>query len=174
MKILCGGETLTRELAGELLSRSQEVWNLYGPTETTIWSTAEKVRSGNGPVSIGPQIDNTRVFILDKNAKLTPVGIPGELYIGGEGVARGYVGRPDLTSERFQPNCFGWPEERLYKTGDLARWRTDGGLEYLGRNDQQVKIRGVRMELSEIESQLNQIPEITTVHRSGNRNRSIR
>ena len=161
LKILCGGEALTRELAEELLTRSQEVWNLYGPTETTIWSTAEKVRSGNGPVSIGRQIDNTRALILDKNANLTPVGIPGELYIGGEGVARGYLGCPDLTTERFQPNLFGWPEERLYKTGDLARWRADGRLDYLGRNDQQVKIRGVRMELPEIESQINQIPEIT-------------
>ena len=161
LKILCGGEALTRELAEELLTRSQEVWNLYGPTETTIWSTVEKVRSGNGPVSIGRPIDNTRALILDKNAKLTPVGIPGELFIGGEGVARGYLGHPELTTERFQPNPFGWPEERLYKTGDLARWRSDGSLDYLGRNDHQVKIRGVRMELPEIESQLNQIPEIT-------------
>lgn len=161
LKILCGGEALTRELAEELLTRSREVWNLYGPTETTIWSTVQKVRSGNGPVSIGRPIDNTRTLILDKNAQLTPVGIPGELYIGGEGVARGYLGCPDLTTERFQPNSFGWPEERLYKTGDLARWRSDGSLDYLGRDDQQVKIRGVRMELPEIESRLNQIPEIT-------------
>ncbi len=161
LKILCGGEALTRELAEELLTRSREVWNLYGPTETTIWSTVQKVRSGIGPVSIGRPIDNTRTLILDKNAQLTPIGIPGELYIGGEGVARGYLGCPDLTTERFQPNSFGWPEERLYKTGDLARWRSDGSLDYLGRNDQQVKIRGVRMELPEIESQLNQIPEIT-------------
>ena len=160
LKILCGGEVLSRELAEELLTRSKEVWNLYGPTETTIWSTAQKVRSGNGPVSIGRPIENTRTLILDKNSQLTPIGIPGELYIGGEGVARGYLGRPDLTTERFQHNSFAWPEERLYKTGDMARWKPDGCLEYLGRNDQQVKIRGVRIELQEIESRLNQIPEV--------------
>ncbi|MEX2493020.1 MAG: amino acid adenylation domain-containing protein [Nitrospirales bacterium] len=160
LKVLCGGEALTRALAEELLTRSQEVWNLYGPTETTIWSTAQKVRSGTGPVSIGRPIDNTRTLILDKNSALTPVGIPGELYIGGEGVARGYLGRPDLSTERFQPNSFGWPKERLYKTGDLARWRADGSLDYLGRDDHQVKIRGIRMELPEIESRLNQMPEI--------------
>ena len=94
LKILCGGEVLSRELAEELLTRSKEVWNLYGPTETTIWSTAQKVRSGNGPVSIGRPIENTRTLILDKKSQLTPIGIPGELYIGGEGVARGYLGRP--------------------------------------------------------------------------------
>ncbi|MGD9851048.1 MAG: amino acid adenylation domain-containing protein [Nitrospirales bacterium] len=161
LKILCGGEALSRELAEELLARSKEVWNLYGPTETTIWSTVQKVRSGNGPVSIGRPIDNTRTLILDKNGQLTPIGIPGDLYIGGEGVARGYLGRPDLTTERFQPNSFGWPEERLYKTGDIARWRPDGCLDYLGRGDHQVKIRGVRIELQEIESRLNQIPGIS-------------
>ena len=160
LKILCGGEALSRELAEELLKRSREVWNLYGPTETTIWSTAYKVRSGKGPVSIGRPIDNTRTLILDKNSQLAPVGVTGELYIGGEGVARGYLGCPDLTSERFQRNSFGWPEERMYKTGDLARWRPDGCIDYLGRNDQQVKIRGVRMELQEIECRINQIPEI--------------
>lgn len=161
LKILCGGEALSRELAEELLARSKEVWNLYGPTETTIWSTAQKVRSGNGPVSIGRPIDNTRILILDKNSQLTPIGIPGDLYIGGEGVARGYLGRPDLSTERFQPNAFGWPEERLYKTGDIAKWRPDGCLDYLGRGDHQVKIRGVRIELQEIESRLNQIPGIS-------------
>lgn len=160
LKILCGGEVLSRELAEELLTRSREVWNLYGPTETTIWSTAQKVRSGNGPVSIGRPIENTRILILDKKSQLTPIGIPGELYIGGEGVARGYVGRPDLTAARFQRNSFGWPGERLYKTGDIARWKPDGCLEYLGRDDHQVKIRGVRIELQEIESRLNQIPEV--------------
>ncbi|MGE0474781.1 MAG: amino acid adenylation domain-containing protein, partial [Nitrospirales bacterium] len=161
LKILCGGEALSRELAEALLARSKEVWNLYGPTETTIWSTAQKVRSGNGPVSIGRPLDNTRTLILDKHLQLTPIGIPGDLYIGGEGVARGYLGRPDLTTERFQPNAFGWPDERLYKTGDIARWRPDGCLDYLGRQDYQVKLRGVRIELQEIESQLNQIPGVS-------------
>ncbi len=160
LKILSGGEALTREIAEELLKRSREVWNLFGPTETTIWSTVQKVRSGKGPISIGRPIDNTRIFILDKNSQIAPVGIPGDLYIGGEGVARGYLGRPDLTAERFQQNPFGWPEERLYKTGDIAKWRPDGSLEYMGRDDHQVKIRGVRIELQEIEAQLNQIPEI--------------
>ena len=160
LKVLCGGEDLPRELADELLTRSREVWNLYGPTETTIWSTVQKVCPGIEPVSIGRPIDNTRTLILDKNSQLTPVGIPGELYIGGGGVARGYLGRPDLTTERFQSNPFGWPEERLYKTGDIAKWRPDGSIDYLGRNDQQVKIRGVRMELPEIEARLNLIPAI--------------
>ncbi|MCA9465211.1 MAG: non-ribosomal peptide synthetase, partial [Nitrospira sp.] len=159
LKILSGGEALSRELAEKLLTRSREVWNLYGPTETTIWSTAHKVRTGNGPVSIGRPIDNTRTLILDKQFQLTPIGIPGELYIGGEGVARGYRGRPDLTTERFQVNPF-WPTERLYKTGDIAKWKPDGCLDYLGRIDHQVKIRGVRIELQEIESRLNQLPEI--------------
>lgn len=160
LKILCGGEALPRELAEELLPRSREVWNLYGPTETTIWSTVQKVHPGNGPVPIGRPIDNTRTLILDKNSQLTPVGIAGELYIGGEGVARGYLGRPDLTAERFQHNSFGWPEEHLYKTGDIAKWRPDGSIDYLGRDDHQVKIRGVRMELPEIEARLNQMSEI--------------
>lgn len=160
LKILCGGEVLTRELAEELLKRSREVWNLYGPTETTIWSTAHKVCSGDGPIPIGRPIDNTRVLILDKKSQLAPVGITGELYIGGEGTARGYMGRSDLTAERFKHNSLGRSEERMYKTGDLARWRPDGSIEYLGRDDQQVKIRGVRMELQEIECRLNQIPEI--------------
>lgn len=159
LKILSGGEALSRELAEKLLTRSREVWNLYGPTETTIWSTAHKVRTGNGPVSIGRPIDNTRTLILDKQFQLTPIGIPGELYIGGEGVARGYRGRPDLTTERFRVNPF-WPTERLYKTGDIAKWKPDGCLDYLGRIDHQVKIRGVRIELQEIESRLNQLPEI--------------
>ena len=159
LKIHSGGEALSRELAEKLLTRSREVWNLYGPTETTIWSTAHKVRTGNGPVSIGRPIDNTRTLILDKQFQLTPIGIPGELYIGGEGVARGYRGRPDLTTERFQVNPF-WPTERLYKTGDIAKWKPDGCLDYLGRIDYQVKIRGVRIELQEIESRLNQLPEI--------------
>jgi amino acid adenylation domain-containing protein len=151
-KVLCGGEALSRDLADELLSRAQEVWNLYGPTETTIWSTAEKVTE-DGPVTIGRPLANTQAYILDPFGHLAPVGTAGELHLGGEGVARGYLGRSDLTAERFLPNPFtGDARASLYKTGDLARHLPDGRIECLGRLDHQVKIRGFRIELGEIET----------------------
>ena len=153
VKALCGGESLPRELAQELLSRAGSVWNVYGPTETTIWSTLERVRSADRTVPIGRPIANTQVYVLDPNGEPVPVGIPGELYIGGMGVARGYRHAPQLTDERFIPNPFR-SGERLYRTGDQVKWMPDGKLDYVGRIDFQVKLRGFRIELGEIEAVL--------------------
>jgi amino acid adenylation domain-containing protein len=157
LKILCGGEALSSELASQLLTRCSSLWNMCGPTETTIWSSIHEVQSVNGPVPIGRPIGNTQLYILDRNQQLLPIGVPGELYIGGDGLAQGYLNRPELTDERFVPDPFR-PEagNRLYKTGDLARWLSDGNIEILGRLDHQVKIRGFRIELGEIESVVRQ------------------
>ncbi|WKA26401.1 non-ribosomal peptide synthetase [Bradyrhizobium roseum] len=152
LKVLCGGEALPTDLAGCLIERSTSIWNLYGPTETTIWSTVSRVGVKNG-VRIGRPISNTQLYILDQRGHVVPTGVPGELYIGGAGLARGYFGRPDLTAERFVPSPFG-AGERLYRTGDLVRYLADGDLEYLGRLDHQVKLRGYRIELGEIEAAL--------------------
>jgi acyl-coenzyme A synthetase/AMP-(fatty) acid ligase/acyl carrier protein len=152
LKIFCGGEALTRRLADELLKRSAEVWNLYGPTETTIWSAAWKV-APETPISIGRPLANTQFYILNKNLQPVPVGVAGELHIGGDGLARGYFNRPELTAEKFirVPSV---SEKTIYKTGDLARYLPDGSVECLGRSDHQVKIRGFRIELGDIESAL--------------------
>lgn len=155
LKIFCGGEALTRNLADQLLDRAVEVWNLYGPTETTIWSTACKVEKGEHGISIGRPLANTTILILDQNAALVPVGVVGELHIGGDGLARGYLHREKLTLEKFIANPF-VNGARLYKTGDLARYLPDGTIECLGRIDHQVKIRGHRIELGEIEAALRQ------------------
>ena len=161
LKVLCGGEALPRDLADALLSRAGEVWNVYGPTETTVWSTACKLESGDGPISIGRPIANTQTWVLDAQLQRQPVGVPGELFIGGVGVARGYWQRPDLTAERFLPDPFSdEPGARLYRTGDLARWLPDGRLECLGRLDNQVKVRGFRIEPGEIETALRDCPGI--------------
>ena len=152
LKMLCGGEGLPQELAAQLIERGAELWNLYGPTETTIWSTAEKLGRGNGNVTIGRPIANTQTYVLDRNFQPLPVGVPGELYIAGDGLSRGYRQRPDLTAERFLPNPFGPPGSRMYRTGDLARFLADGRIECLGRVDHQVKVRGFRVELGEVES----------------------
>ena len=152
VKMMCGGEALPRDLATELLDKG-ELWNLYGPTETTIWSCAEHVRA-ESTVSIGRPIANTQVYVLDARFSPLPAGVPGELYIAGDGVARGYRGRPDLTAERFVPNPFGRAGDRMYRTGDLARYLPDGRLECLGRLDHQVKVRGFRIELGEVEAVL--------------------
>lgn len=160
LKILCGGEALSRELADKLLTRGAEVWNLYGPTETTIWSTLNKLSPGMGPVSIGRPIANTQVYIIDSHLQLVPIGVPGELYIGGEGVARGYLNRPELSAERFILNPFLSDGSRLYKTGDIACFRAGGGIECLGRNDFQIKLRGHRIDLGEIESVLRGHPAV--------------
>ncbi|HEX4122820.1 MAG TPA: amino acid adenylation domain-containing protein, partial [Verrucomicrobiae bacterium] len=160
LRILCGGEALSRSLADELLPRAAALWNFYGPTETTIWSTAWKVTKDE-PISIGHPLANTQLYILDGKLAPVPVGATGELHIGGDGLARGYLGRPQLTAEKFIPNPFRKdPKARLYKTGDWARFLPDGRVECLGRIDQQVKIRGFRIELGEIETVLRQHPVI--------------
>ncbi len=161
LKMLCGGEPLPRDLARELLPRGASLWNMYGPTETTVWSSVEPITSADGPMSIGRPIDNTQLYVLDAGDSLVPVGVVGELVIGGAGVARGYRGRPDLTAERFVPDHLsGVPGAKLYRTGDLARYLADGRLECLGRADQQVKLRGFRIELGEIEAALGQHPVV--------------
>ncbi|MEH2149874.1 amino acid adenylation domain-containing protein [Nostoc sp.] len=170
LKILCGGEALPWDLVNQLLARNASLWNLYGPTETTIWSLVCQLESNESLISIGRPIDNTQIYILDQNLQPVPVGVPGELHIGGAGLARGYLNRPELTQEKFIPNPFSGSrgageqgsrgEKRLYKTGDLARYLPDGNIEYLGRIDNQVKIRGFRIELGEIETALSQHPHV--------------
>ena len=159
LRILCGGEALPRDLASSLQAAGRELWNMYGPTETTIWSSVWRVARGDGLVSIGRPIANTRVYILDRRLSPVPVGVVGELCIGGLGLARGYLHRPDLTAERFVPDAFDdRPGARMYRTGDLARYLPNGEIEVLGRMDHQVKIRGFRIELGEIESRLREHP----------------
>jgi acyl-coenzyme A synthetase/AMP-(fatty) acid ligase/acyl carrier protein len=158
-KVLCGGETVPRELATRLVDTGAEVWNLYGPTETTIWSTAHRIDSRGGSVPIGKPIANTQIYILDDHRQLVPRGVHGELYIGGDGLAKGYLHRPELTAERFVTNPFD-AAGKLYRTGDLARWLPDGNLEYIGRVDHQVKLRGFRIELGEIETAIEQLPQV--------------
>lgn len=160
LKVLCGGEALTQELADQLVATGAELWNLYGPTETTIWSTLQRVTADNARVSIGHPIANTQVYIMDEYGRPVPPGVAGELYIGGAGLARGYLNREELTAERFVINPLE-AGKRLYRTGDLVRRLQDGGLEYLGRVDQQVKIRGFRIELGEIETALERQPGIS-------------
>jgi len=154
-RALTGGEALGRDLAIALLGRVGELWNMYGPTETTIWSTCEQVVSDE--VTIGRPIANTQVHILDRLGQVLPIGVPGEICIGGEGVALGYHARPELTAERFVTGPTG---SRVYRTGDLGRWRADGRLECLGRLDQQVKVRGYRIEPGEIEALLATHPAV--------------
>ncbi len=153
-KLLCSGEPLTRVLADQLLARGDEVWNLYGPTETTVFSSVARVGRGAGAVPIGSPISNTQYYILDVNGELGPPEIPGELYIGGDGVALGYHAREELTRARFVPDRFGPKRDgRLYRTGDIVRMR-GSNLEFLGRSDQQIKLRGFRIELDEISAAL--------------------
>ena len=157
-KALIGGEGLPLDLAKQLLARSGELWNMYGPTETTVWSTCWRVENPEAGISIGRPIANTQVHVLDEAGRPCPIGVPGEIYIGGDGVAIGYLNRPELTAERFVTDPFraaaGQAGARLYRTGDLGRWRHDGWLEHQGRLDHQVKIRGFRIELGEIEANL--------------------
>jgi amino acid adenylation domain-containing protein len=157
LKILCGGEALSESLAQELLVRAGSVWNMYGPTETTIWSTVHRVRAGDtAPIPIGTPIDRTRIYILDRHGELAPLGVAGEIHIGGAGVANGYLNRPDLTGERFLADPFAVTESaRMYRTGDAGRLR-GGLLEYRGRLDAQIKLRGFRIEPGEIETVLKQ------------------
>jgi amino acid adenylation domain-containing protein len=160
-RALSGGEPLPRQLADALLERVGELWNLYGPTETTVWSTVERVEPGSSAISIGRPIANTQIHILDSSGESVPIGVVGEICIGGSGVARGYLGRPALTAERFVADAYSdVPGARLYRTGDLGRWSPDGKLYHLGRSDHQVKIRGFRIELGEIEEVLNKQPAV--------------
>jgi amino acid adenylation domain-containing protein len=163
IKILCGGEALPRDLSEQLLALDCELWNLYGPTEATIWSTEQRIvsESVSAIVPIGAPIANTQMYVLDEQQQPVPIGVGGELYIGGAGVARGYLNRPELTAEKFIADPFSdKPEARLYRTGDLGRWRADGNIEFLGRMDSQVKLRGFRIELGEIEATLTQNPVV--------------
>lgn len=163
LKALCGGEALPPRLARELLARCAGVWNLYGPTETTIWSTARRLEPGGGGagprVSVGSPIANTTAYVLGRDLELLPEGAAGELCLGGAGLARGYRNRPELTAERFATLPFA-PFERVYRTGDLAAWTTDGELDCLGRADFQLKLRGLRIEPGEIEARLLELPGV--------------
>ncbi|AUB41610.1 Acyl carrier protein [Nostoc flagelliforme CCNUN1] len=156
LKILCGGEALDYTLAQKLQQRSKQVWNLYGPTETTIWSAVSQVQN---TIAIGHPIANTQFYILDQYCQLVPIGVVGELHIGGAGLARGYLNKPELTQQKFISSPFE-SGKYLYKTGDLVRYRSDGNIEYLGRIDHQVKIRGFRIELGEIEAVLGHHPKV--------------
>ena len=170
-KALCGGEALTPDLAKALLKRGVELWNMYGPTETTVWSTTCRVKTAEPPISIGRPVANTQIYILDSNREPVPAGVVGELYIGGDGVAHGYLNRPQLTAERFLPNPFVAPSgpnsrwrasssNKMYRTGDLARYLPGGELLFLGRRDHQVKVRGFRIELGDVEAALAEHPAV--------------
>ncbi|MDN3546955.1 non-ribosomal peptide synthetase [Mucilaginibacter aquaedulcis] len=166
LKTLCGGEALPNELARELVNRTQSVWNMYGPTETTIWSAVlqidpEQHLAANGYALIGGPIANTQFYILNNAMQPVPIGVAGELYIGGKGLAKGYLGQPELTSGRFIANPFAVsPDDLIYRTGDLAKWAPNGTITFLGRIDQQVKIRGFRIETGEIESVIKEIVDV--------------
>lgn len=159
-KALCGGEPLPSDLAEALLSRVGQLWNMYGPTETTVWSTCCQILDARRGLTVGKPINNTSIWVLDAQLQPCPIGVPGEIHIGGDGVASGYFNRPELTRERFIANRYGISESRLYKTGDTGRWRESGDLECLGRTDSQVKLRGFRIELGEIEAALSHVPGV--------------
>ncbi|MFJ9773639.1 amino acid adenylation domain-containing protein [Kitasatospora sp. NPDC101157] len=158
LRALCGGEPLPAELADRLADRVGALFNMYGPTETTIWSTVDRVRPGE-PVTIGRPIGNTGCHVLDERGEPVPPGVPGELYLSGDGVADGYLGRPELTAERFVTAPAG--RGRAYRTGDLVRHLPDGRLEYLERIDGQIKLNGYRIELGEVESALRRLPGVS-------------
>ena len=158
LKALCGGEALPVALSDRLVAVGLELWNMYGPTETTIWSTCARVTTTGQALTIGRPIANTTIYVLDQHLQPVPAEVAGELWIGGDGLARGYRGRPDLTEERFIANPFG--EGRVYRTGDLVRYRPTGEIEFLGRIDNQVKVRGFRIELGEIETVLSRHPGV--------------
>ncbi|MGH2866574.1 MAG: non-ribosomal peptide synthetase [Solirubrobacteraceae bacterium] len=156
---LSGGEALSGPLAERMLDRCAVLWNAYGPTETTVWSTMARIERG-APITVGRPIANTRIYILDKHSRPVPVGVSGEMFIGGDGVAVGYLNRPELTAERFVANPF-VAGGRMYRTGDRARYRADGNVEFLGRLDHQVKIRGFRIEPGEVETVLVSHPSVS-------------
>jgi amino acid adenylation domain-containing protein len=158
---LCGGEALSGDLAERLLEPGATLWNVYGPTETTVWSAARVVASAADAAEIGPPIEHTRVYVLDERMMPVPVGVVGEVWLAGRGVARGYHDRPDLTAGSFRPDPWSDdPGARVYRTGDLGRWREGAGLELIGRNDHQVKVRGFRIECGEIEAVLRAHPGV--------------
>jgi amino acid adenylation domain-containing protein len=172
--ILCGGEAFPRPLADALVPRAKAVWNMFGPTETTIWSTVQPVRAGGASsVPIGRPIANTQLYVVDRLLRPVPIGAPGELCIGGDGVAKGYYERDSLTAERFVAHPLADVvrsfdptaplSEKVYRTGDLVRWLADGTVEFLGRLDHQVKLRGYRIELGEIEALLGEHPAVREV-----------
>jgi amino acid adenylation domain-containing protein/thioester reductase-like protein len=168
LKILCGGEAMTRNLADQLLERCLSLWNMYGPTETTVYSAVYQVQPGNDTISIGHPVANTQIYMIDQQCrrkgdvlKQVATGQSGELHIGGDGLARGYLNRLEMTDERFVPDPFSnKPGARLYKTGDLARFLPDGSIQYIGRMDNQVKIRGYRVELGDIEAAISRYPGV--------------
>lgn len=156
-RILAGGEPFPVSLARTLRASGAEAWNGYGPTEATVYTTLHRIRpedleSAWPTVPIGRRLPNMRLYVLDSRLEPVPIGVQGELYVGGRGVARGYLGRADSTADRFMPDPYGPPPARMYRTGDLVRWRRDGTLEFIGRTDHQVKVRGFRIELGEIET----------------------
>ncbi|MGH2356175.1 MAG: non-ribosomal peptide synthetase, partial [Chloroflexota bacterium] len=161
LTMLSVGEALDPALADDLLQNGGTLWNLYGPTETTVYSTVSRVERGSRPVLIGRPIANTQVYVLDPHGEPAPIGVTGELYIGGAGVAAGYWRQPELTAARFPADPFsGRPAARLYRTGDLARFQPDGRLECLGRLDFQLKVRGFRIEAGDVEAALQSHPAI--------------
>ncbi|MEV7654366.1 amino acid adenylation domain-containing protein [Streptomyces anulatus] len=161
LRVLVGGEALPTALATRLREHAASVRNMYGPTETTIWSTTAELDDRPGTPPIGRPIANTRAYVLDDRLAPVPAGVTGELHLAGHGVVRGYHGRADLTGERFVADPFGPPGTRMYRTGDIARWNTAGELEFVGRADDQVKVRGFRIELGEIETMLATHPALT-------------
>ena len=170
LKVLCGGDLLSEALAEKLISNSLEVWNMYGPTETTIWSSIKKIEHPKEASNIGKPINNTRFYILDSFLSPKPIGTSGAIYISGDGLAKGYYKNEALTNEKFIKNPFD-ATSLLYETGDVGKWNDKGEVEFLGRNDNQVKIRGYRIELGDIESQLNQvfgIKESVVIAKKGN------
>ena len=170
LKVLCGGDLLSEALAEKLLNNSLEVWNMYGPTETTIWSSIKKIEHPKEASNIGKPINNTQFYILDEFLSPKPIGTSGAIYIAGDGLAKGYYKNEPLTNEKFIKNPFD-ATGLLYETGDVGKWNDKGEIEFLGRNDNQVKIRGYRIELGDIESQLNQIfgiKESVVIAKKGN------
>ena len=162
IKILCGGDALSEALAKQLVQNSEQVWNMYGPTETTIWSTLKKIEKPGDASNIGQPLNNTQVYILNSELNLVPKGVSGKIFIGGDGLAKGYFENEALTEEKFIDNPFTievdelTSKTKIYNTGDVGRWLPDGHIEFLGRDDDQVKIRGYRIELGEIENVLRQ------------------
>src|SRR5262249_23171884 len=161
LKRVIGAEALPEELRRRLLAEDASLYNFYGPTETTVWSTWHHFTSTDEPLVVGRPISNTQVYILDPRFEPVPAGIYGGIYISGDGVARGYLNRPELTSEKFVPDPFaGRADRKMYRTGDVGRFLSDGRIEFQGRADYQVKVRGFRIELGEIETVIGKHPAV--------------